>query len=81
MDVISPYKDKLSFPVFFDYEEYTINLAQNNNVNLSLSSVSNICETFLSNLKSNGYKWEYIQIKLFQNFILVINLEVLMIFG
>ena len=56
MDVISPYKDKLSFPVFFDYEEYTINLAQNNNVNLSLSSVSNICETFLSNLKSNGYK-------------------------
>ena len=30
MDVISPYKDKLSFPVFFDYEEYTINLAQNN---------------------------------------------------
>lgn len=56
MDVISPYKDKLSFPVFFDYEEYTINLAQNNNVNLSLSSVSNICETFLSNLKYNGYK-------------------------
>lgn len=56
MEVISPYKNKLSFPVFFDYEEYTLKLAQNNNVNLSLSSVSNICKTFLSNLKSNGYK-------------------------
>lgn len=56
MKTISPYKDKLSFPVFFDYEEYTIKLAQDNNVNLSLNSVSNICETFLSKLKANGYK-------------------------
>lgn len=56
MEVISPYKSKLSFPVFFDYEEYTLKLAQNNNVNLSLSSVSNICKTFLTSLKSNGYK-------------------------
>lgn len=56
MDIISPYKSKLSFPVFFDYEEYTIKLAQDNNIKLSLSSVSNICEIFLSNLKSNGYK-------------------------
>lgn len=56
MEVISPYKNELSFPVFFDYEEYTIKPAQDNKVNLSLSSVSNICETFLSKLKSNGYK-------------------------
>lgn len=56
MNLISPYKDKLSFPIFFDYEEYTIKLAQDNNISLSLSSVSNICETFLSQLKSNGYK-------------------------
>lgn len=56
MEVISPYKNELSFPVFFDYEEYTIKSAQDNKVNLSLSSVSNICETFLSKLKSNGYK-------------------------
>lgn len=56
MEVISPYKSKLSFPVFFDYEEYTLKLAQESNFNLSLSSVSNICKTFLSNLKSNGYK-------------------------
>lgn len=56
MRVISPYKNKLSFPVFFDFEEYTIKLAQDNNINLSLSSVSNICETFLSNLKTEGYK-------------------------
>ena len=56
MEVILPYKNELSFPVFFDYEEYTIKSAQDNKVNLSLSSVSNICETFLSKLKSNGYK-------------------------
>lgn len=56
MEVISPYKNELSFPVFFDYEEYTIKSAQDNEVNLSLSSVSNICETFLSKLKLNGYK-------------------------
>ncbi|MCC3867427.1 GH25 family lysozyme [Terrisporobacter mayombei] len=56
IEVISPYKNELSFPVFFDYEEYTIKSAQDNKVNLSLSSVSNICETFLSKLKSNGYK-------------------------
>lgn len=56
MNVISSYKDKLSFPVFFDYEEYTLKLAQDNNINLGLSSVSDICETFLSNLKSNGYE-------------------------
>lgn len=56
MKVISPYKSKLSLPVFFDYEEYTIKSAQDNKVNLSLSSVSNICKTFLSKLKSNGYK-------------------------
>lgn len=56
MEVISPYKNELSFPVFFDYEEYTIKSAQDNKVNLSLSSVSNICETFLSKLKLNGYK-------------------------
>ncbi|WP_434797088.1 GH25 family lysozyme [Terrisporobacter vanillatitrophus] len=56
MEVISPYNNELSFPVFFDYEEYTIKSAQDNEVNLSLSSVSNICETFLSKLKLNGYK-------------------------
>ncbi|WP_343343699.1 GH25 family lysozyme [Terrisporobacter petrolearius] len=56
MEVISPYKNMLSFPVFFDYEEYTIKSAQDSKVNLGLRSVSNICETFLSKLKSNGYK-------------------------
>lgn len=56
INIVSPYKDKLSFPIFFDYEEYTIKLAQDNNISLSLSSVSNICETFLSQLKSSGYK-------------------------
>lgn len=56
MEIISPYKNKLSFPVFLDYEEYTIKLAQDNNINLNLSSVSNICNTFLSKLKSNGYE-------------------------
>ncbi len=56
MEIISPYKSKLSFPVFFDYEEYTIKLAQDNNIKLNLSSLSNICEEFLSKLKSNGYK-------------------------
>ena len=56
MEVVAPYKNKLSFPIFFDYEEHTIKSAQNNNIVLSLSSVSNICETFLSRLKANGYK-------------------------
>ena len=56
MELISPYKNKLSFPIFLDYEEYTLKLAQDNKVNLNLSSVSNICETFLSNLKLHGYK-------------------------
>ena len=56
MEVVSPYKDKLSFPIYFDFEEDAINRAEENNIQMTMTLASNIAETFLSSLKSKGYK-------------------------
>ena len=54
--VIAPYKDKITWPVFFDFEYDSVRWCRQNGVNPGAQLVTDMALTFLQNLQSAGYK-------------------------
>lgn len=55
LEVIKPYKDKITYPVFFDFEYDSVNYAKKQGINISKTAASNMAKVFLKEIKSAGY--------------------------
>ena len=54
--VIAPYKDQITWPVFFDFEYDSVRWCRQNGVNPGAQLVTDMALTFLQNLQSAGFK-------------------------
>lgn len=52
---ISAYKNKINYPVFYDFEYDSVNNANKNNVKVTKTLVSNMAKAFLEEIKAAGY--------------------------
>ena len=55
LQTINPYKDKISYPVFFDYEYASVDYAKKLDISLSKNLASNMANTFLAGIENAGY--------------------------
>ena len=55
IDTISPYKDSINYPVFFDYEDYSINDRTDKTVQITKELVSEMAASFMNTMNSAGY--------------------------
>lgn len=55
LDTISPYKNKINYPVFYDFEYDSVNNANKNNVKITKTIASNMAKAFLEEIRSAGY--------------------------
>lgn len=55
LEVIKPYKDKITYPVFFDFEYDSVNYAKKQGVAITKTLASNMAKTFLQEIKNAGY--------------------------
>lgn len=54
--ILEPYKDNISYPIFFDYEYHSKEIAlSKKGVKVTKPLVSNMASTFLNKIESNGY--------------------------
>ena len=54
--VIAPYKDKITWPVFFDFEYDSVRWCRQNGVNPGAQLVTDMALTFLQSMQADGYK-------------------------
>lgn len=55
LEVLKPYKNKIKYPVFFDFEYDSVNYAMKQGVAISKTLSSNFAKAFLQEIKSDGY--------------------------
>lgn len=55
LQTISPYKDKISYPVYFDYEYASVDYATDNGITITKDLASQMANTFINTIKSSGY--------------------------
>ena len=55
LEVLKPYKNKISYPVFFDFEYDSVNYAMKQGVAISKTLSSNMAKVFLQEIKNAGY--------------------------
>lgn len=55
LEVLKPYKNKISYPVFFDFEYDSVNYAMKQGVAISKTLSSNMAKVFLQEIKAAGY--------------------------
>ncbi len=56
LEVIAPYKNNISYPVFFDFEESSANWVKNNyNITVTKSLGTSMANAFMDTVKSQGY--------------------------
>ena len=55
IETISPYKDKISYPVFFDFEYDSVDYAVKQGVAITKDLATNMANTFLDYVESKGY--------------------------
>ena len=55
IDTIAPYKDKISYPVFFDFEYDSVDYAIKQGVAITKDLATNMANTFLDYVESQGY--------------------------
>lgn len=56
IEVLKPYKNKIKYPVFFDFEYDSLNYAKKKGVTINKNIVSNFTKTFLNQVEKEGYK-------------------------
>lgn len=56
LEVLKPYKSKITYPVFFDFEYDSVNYAKKQGVSITKTLASNMAKTFLKEIKEAGYK-------------------------
>ena len=55
LETISPYKNNISYPVFFDFEYDSVNYAKKNGVNVTKDLATSMANTFIDTVKAQGY--------------------------
>ncbi|WP_297137445.1 GH25 family lysozyme, partial [Terrisporobacter sp.] len=55
LETIAPYKNSISYPVFFDYEYDSVNNRHDENVTVTKDLVTDMANTFMNTIKSQGY--------------------------
>ena len=55
IEVLKPYKDKIIYPVFYDFEYDSLNYAKKQGVSLNRTKVTAFANTFLKEIKKEGY--------------------------
>ena len=55
LDTISPYKNNITYPVFYDFEYDSVNYATKNGVTVTKTLASNIVKAFLEEINAAGY--------------------------
>ena len=55
LNTISPYKKSINYPVFFDFEYESVSYARKNGVTITKSLGTQIANSFLNTVKSQGY--------------------------
>ena len=54
-ETIAPYKNSITYPVFFDYEYDSVKYANNNGVLITKNSATQIANSFINTIKAYGY--------------------------
>ncbi|WP_455538462.1 GH25 family lysozyme [Terrisporobacter sp.] len=56
LNIIKPYKDSISYPVFFDYEYHSKEIAlSKKDIEVTKNLVTDMADAFLNKIESNGY--------------------------
>ena len=55
LDTIRPYKDKISYPVFYDFEYASVDYAKKLGVDITKDLSSEMAQTFISEIENEGY--------------------------
>ena len=55
IEVLKPYKDKIVYPVFYDFEYDSLNYAKKHGVDLNRTKVTAFANAFLKEIKKEGY--------------------------
>ena len=55
LETISPYKNSITYPVFFDFEYASVDYAKSNGVNITKDSATQMANAFIDTVKSQGY--------------------------
>ena len=55
LETVSPYRNSITYPIFFDYEYDSVKYANNNGVSITKNSATEIARAFINTVKSYGY--------------------------
>ena len=55
LETVSPYKNSITYPIFFDYEYDSVKYANSNGVTITRNSATQIASAFMNTIKSYGY--------------------------
>ena len=55
MEVINPYKDKITYPVFYDFEYDSVNYAKKQGVKINKTKATEFAYAFLKEIEKGGY--------------------------
>ncbi len=55
LQTISPYRNSITYPVFFDYEYDSVKYANSNDVLITKNSATQIANSFINTIKAYGY--------------------------
>ena len=55
LEVLKPYKNKIKYPIFFDFEYDSVNYAKKKGVAITKTLASNMAKVFLEAVKREGY--------------------------
>lgn len=56
LETVSPYRNSITYPIFFDYEYDSVKYANNNGVTITKNLATEIARSFINTVKSSGYK-------------------------
>lgn len=55
LETIAPYRNKITYPVFYDYEYASVDYAKKRGIKITKSLSSKMADTFLTTIKKAGY--------------------------
>ena len=55
LETVSPYKNSITYPIFFDYEYDSVKYANSTGVNITKYSATQIANAFINTIKASGY--------------------------
>ena len=55
LETLSPYKNSITYPVFFDFEYDSVRYAKENGVTITKNSATNMANAFINTVKAKGY--------------------------